>query len=539
MSSTIDSKTNSITKILVTDPIDDVCPSLLAEAGFEVSIRTDGPDEWASDLDQYHGWIIRSGTKIGADFLGLATSLKVIGRAGVGVDNVDLEEATRRGVLVLNAPDGNTISTAEHTCAMILSLARQIPYAHGSLQSGKWERKAFKGTELYKKTLGVVGLGKIGREVAARMQAFGMNVVATDPVVSLSAAERLGIEIMPFEELLAVSDILTFHVPLVKETANMLNADAVEHCKDGIRIINCARGGLLDESAVLKGLESGKIAGVALDVYRKEPPTSEERPLLDHERAVTTPHIAASTNEAQHRVAQQVTEQLVKALSGEPVDTAVNSVAVRLAAQPEIRPYLDLADRLGSLAGQLIDGQPEVLKIRFYGDFLREYDEILTVAAIKGFVSRWRTGEVNLINARVIAEDAALLIEEQRRPADRNFKNLLEVVAVNKGSRISVAGVVFGKNQPRIIRVNDFGFDIQAAGHILFYRNDDKPGMLASVGAILAEAGINIGALALGRKEKGATALTAINLDDPISTQVLGQISNLDGVHGIKSVQFN
>ncbi len=525
-------------RVLVTDPIDEICPRLLEDAGFEVSIRTGGPEEWAADLDRYAGWIIRSGTKIDADLLGRSTSLKVIGRAGVGVDNVDLEEATRRGVLVLNAPDGNTISTAEHTCALILSLARCIPYAHGSLQAGKWERKAFKGTELYEKTLGIVGLGKIGREVATRMQSFGMKVVATDPVVTTSAAERLSIELLPFHELLEVSDVLTFHVPLVKETANMLNRRTLERCRERVMIVNCARGGLFDEKAVLEGLESGKIAGVALDVYRQEPPAGEERILLDHARVVTTPHIAASTNEAQKRVARQVTEQLVSALRGEPVATAVNSMAIKLAAQPEIRPYMDLADRLGSLVGQLIEGQPEVLRVRLYGDWLRQYDEILSVAAVKGFVSRWCTEPVNLINARIIAEDAALLVEEQRMPADQNFKNLLEVVAVNKENRVSAAGVVFGKSQARIIRVNDFSFDIEAAGHILFYRNDDKPGMLASVGAILADAGINIGALALGRKEKGSTALTAVNLDEPVSNHVLDQISNLRGVHGIRTVQL-
>ncbi len=525
-------------RVLVTDPIDGICPALLTEAGFDVSLKTGGVGEWSADLDQYDGWIIRSGTKIDAELLGLATSLKVIGRAGVGVDNVDLEEATRRGVLVLNAPDGNTISTAEHTCAMILSLARRIPDAHGSLKSGKWERKIFKGTELYGKTLGVVGLGKIGREVSVRMQSFGMNVVASDPVVSPSAAEKLGIELVPFEKLLEVSHVLTFHVPLVDATANMLNEAAIERCLEGVMIVNCARGGLFDEEAVLAGLEAGKIAGVALDVFRNEPPAADDL-LLEHPRVVATPHIAASTGEAQERVAHQVTEQLISALRGEPVATAVNSMAIRMAAHPEVRPYLELADRLGSLVGQLIEGQPEVLKVRLYGDWLRQYDEILPVAAVRGFVSRWCSEPVNLINARVIAEDAALLIEEQKRPADPNFKNLVEVVAINSEDRVSAAGVVFGNRQPRIIRVNDFDFEIQPVGHILFYRNDDKPGMLASVGAVLAEAGINIGALALGRREKGATAMTAVSLDEPPSSQILNRIASLEGVHGIRSVQFN
>lgn len=526
-------------KVLISDPIDEICPKLLAEAGFEAALKTGGPEEWVSELDRYAGWIIRSGTSIGADLLDRAESLRVIGRAGVGVDNVDLAEATRRGVLVLNAPDGNTISTAEHTCAMILSLARRIPDAHSSLRSGKWDRKAFKGTELYQKTLGVVGFGKIGREVALRMQMFGMRVVASDPVVSPSAAERLGVELLAFDELLAESDFITFHVPLVEGTANMLNESTLAGCRDGVRIINCARGGLIDEKAVLEGLSSGKVAGMALDVYRSEPPQGDERVLIEHDRVVTTPHIAASTREAQNRVARQVTEQLIKALKGDPVETAVNSMAIKLAAQPEVAPYIDLAERLGSLVGQLTDGQPEVLRIRLFGEWLRKYDEILTVAAVKGFVSRWRNEPVNLINARVIAEEVALHIEEQRLPADLNFKNLVEVVSSNKAGEVSVAGAVFGNKQPRIIRVNGFDFEIQPIGHILFYYNDDKPGMLASVGAVLADAGINIGSLALGRREKGSTAMTAVSLDEPASKQVLSRIADLEGIHGIRAVQFS
>jgi D-3-phosphoglycerate dehydrogenase len=365
-----------------------------------------------------------------------------------------------------------------------------------------------------------------------------MRICASDPVVSRSAADKLGIQLLPYEELLEVSDFLTFHVPLVEGTANMLNERAIARCKDGVRIINCARGGLMDEAAVLAGLESGKIAGVALDVYRKEPPPEGDRPLLEHPAVVTTPHIAASTKEAQQRVAQQVTEQLVSALKGEPVETAVNSMAIRMAASPEIGPYLELADRLGSLVDQLFEGQPEVLQIRLYGERLKPFQEIVSVAAIRGFVSHWRTESVNLINARMIAEETALKIEEHRRPEDDNFKNLIEVVASNSETEVSAAGVVFGNRKTRVIRINGLDFEIQPVGHILFYYNDDKPGMLAGVGSILAESGINIGALALGRREKGSTAMTAVSLDEPIADSILDRIAALEGVHGIRTVQF-
>lgn len=490
------------------------------------------------DLSAYSGWIIRSGTRITKEMLAQATSLRVVGRAGVGVDNVDLSEATRRGILVLNAPDGNTISTAEHTCAMLLAMARRIPSAHASLQSGAWERKRFKGAELYEKTLGIVGLGKIGREVGARMRAFGMRIMACDPVIAPAAAERLGVTLVSYPELLAGSDLITFHVPLIDETRDMLNAEALAMCRDGVCIVNCARGGLLDERAVLAGLESGKVGGVALDVYRQEPPIGDDRALLEHPAVVSTPHIAASTGEAQERVARQVTEQLIGALRDEPVTTAVNSMAIRLAAQPELKPYLELAEKLGSLVGQLLGGQPSKLKIRCYGDWLRQYEEILSVAAVKGLVARWSDEPVNLINARIIAELAGLSIEEQLRPADQNFKNLVEVMVVGEENKMSAAGVVFGNRQPRIIRVDEYDFEIQPSGHILFYYNDDKPGMLASVGAILATAGINIGALALGRQERGSTAMTAISTDESISTEVLNDLRGIDGVSGLQRVNF-
>ncbi|HUF11090.1 MAG TPA: phosphoglycerate dehydrogenase [Rhodothermales bacterium] len=527
-------------KVILTDPIDGVCPEMLNAAGIEVRLPDPAkPEAWKDELSDVDGWIIRSGTRITAELMSRAVNLKVIGRAGVGVDNVDLESATRKGILVLNAPDGNTISTAEHTCAMILSLARNIPQADQSLEEGRWDRKSFKGTELYHKTIGVVGLGKIGMAVAHRMQSFGMTVVGVDPVVSAAAAEKLGIEMVSYSELLERADVITFHVPLVPDTANMLDRAALARCKKGVRIVNCARGGLIDEAALLEALKSGRVAGAALDVYSAEPPHEKLGELVKHPRVVTTPHIAASTAEAQRRVAEQVTVELIRALKGEPVGTAVNSVAIRQAANPEVQPYIDLARRLGSLLSQLTGEALDSAEVRYHGEWLSTYREILTVAALRGLMSRWRHDQVNLINARVLAEEAGLTVAEQLLPPDRSFKNLVEIVGSAGGRTRSISGVVFGNNRPRIIRIDEYDFDFQPAGHILFYRNQDRPGMLAAVGRVLADAGLNIGSLVLGRKEKGAMALTAVSTDEPVPDDVLKEVAALEGIEQIRAVYLD
>ncbi|MGA7306253.1 MAG: phosphoglycerate dehydrogenase [Rhodothermales bacterium] len=526
--------------VLVTDPIDEVCPGMLRDAGIEVRFPDSAaPNGWKEELGDIDGWIIRSGTKIDSDLMSRAKNLKVIGRAGVGVDNVDLESATRRGILVLNAPDGNTISTAEHTCAMILSMARNIPQADRSVEEGNWDRKSFKGAELYDKTIGVVGLGKIGKAVAQRMQSFGMTVIGTDPVVSAAAADKLGIELVSYGDLVERADFITFHVPLVAETKGMLDAGTLRRCRKGVRIANCARGGLIDEDALLEAIKSGHVAGAALDVYSSEPPVEEMAELLSNPRVVTTPHIAASTGEAQRRVAEQVTVEVIRALQGEPVRTAVNSMAIRLAANPEVQPYIDLTQRLGSLLSQLVGEAMDSVVIRYHGEWLSSFREILTVAVLRGLVSRWRSDPVNLINAKIVADEAGLSVEEQLLPPDQSFKNLMEIVGTVGGRTRSVSGVVFGKSRPRITRVDDYDFDIQASGHILFYSNVDRPGMLAAVGRILAEADLNIGSLALGRKEKGTTALTAISLDEPLPDAVLRKIAALDGVEQIRAIHID
>lgn len=527
--------------VLITDNVDPICIELLEAEGITANVQLKrSPEELKALAATADGWIIRSGTKVTADLLEAgAGNLKVVGRAGVGVDNVDLSAATRHGILVINAPDGNTISTAEHSCAMLMALARQISQANASLRSGKWERKAFTGAELYEKTLGVIGVGKIGRAVAERMQSFGMNVLGFDPVLSREVAERLGITLVPLEQLMAESDFITIHTPLNAATRSMFNADTLPTCKPTVRIVNCARGGIVDEAALLDALNNGQVAGAALDVYSQEPPPAELEQLVQHPAVVATPHIAASTAEAQKKVAIQVTEQVIRALKGEAVHTPVNAMAIRMAAQREVQPYLGLAEKLGLIAVQLCEGTVEKITVKCHGDIPHRYAEVLTLSTLKGLLSTVADKPVNLINAPILAEELGLKVEEQRAAGGGSFTNLVEVVLRTGDGETSVAGTIFNDTDPRLVRVDGYSFEVVPEGRLLFYRNVDRPGMLATVGGILAKADINIGALALGRTGRGAMALTAISLDEALPGVIVQEIAQLEGVEGVRLVEMH
>lgn len=524
--------------VLITDRVDPICMELLEEHGFTPEMQLDVSDgELQEAVARAQGWIVRSGTTVTEDLINAGQELQVIGRAGVGVDNIDLEAATRKGLLVINAPDGNTISTAEHTCAMLMTMARDIPQAHASLAGGKWERKRFMGSEVYDKTLGIVGVGKIGREVAKRMAGFGMTVIGHDPVLSEDVAERLDVELVSLEELCERSDFITVHTPLNDSTRGLFDHAQLRQCKEGVRVVNCARGGIIDEDALFDALESGQVAGAALDVYSEEPPPPALERLISHPRVVSTPHIAASTDEAQAKVARQITEQVIRALEGQSVHTPVNAMTLRMAGKREVQPYLQLADQLGQVAGQLADGPLQEVTVRCYGEAPHRYAEVLTVAALKGVLARWVDTPVNLINAPVLAEENGLRVEEQRATTADGFSNQIEVVLTAEHEQRLVAGTLFATDDPRLVRVDEFdGLEVRPTGSMLFYQNEDRPGMLAAVGAILAEAGINIGALALGRRSKGATALTVINVDEPVSSALRDRIAEVEGVRGVRTV---
>ena len=524
-------------KVLITDPVDQVCVDLLESNGIKADVQIKKSDEELRSIaEDADGWIIRSGTTITAELIDAAKRLKVIGRAGVGVDNIDLDAATRRGVLVINAPDGNTISTAEHTCAMLMSLARRIPHAHQSLSGGKWDRKTFTGSELYEKTLGIVGVGKIGRAVAERMAGFGMTVIGYDPVLAPEAAERMGIKLVDVDEIFRRSDFITIHAPLNDSTRGLLNRESMARCKPGVRIVNCARGGIVDEVDLFEALESGQVGGAALDVYSQEPPPASLEKLLSHPHVVATPHIAASTDEAQSKVAKQITEQVIDALNGVPVQSPVNAMAIKMAAQPEVQPYLSLADRLGQIVSQLSEGKIRGVSVRCRGDIPRRFAEVLSISAVRGVLSRWITEPVNLINAPFLAEEMGVSISEERETAKGGYTNMIEVgLDTDIGGRV-VAGTIFDTDEPRLVRVDDYWLEVKPEGRLLFYKNVDKPGMLAAVGRILARRNINIGALALGRTGRGSLALTAVSVDEDVPDSVLKEIAELDGVEMIRRV---
>ncbi|MDA0378035.1 MAG: phosphoglycerate dehydrogenase [Bacteroidetes bacterium] len=526
-------------RVLLTDSVHPACYTMLEEAGIEAV----NGSKWAADqiseaCSDFDGWIIRSGTTIGKEWIEKAGKLKVIGRAGVGVDNVDLSAATRRGVLVLNAPAGNTLSTAEHTMAMLLSIARSVPAASASIKSGQWDRKTFMGAELHGKTLGILGLGKIGKEVAVRAQAFGMRVIGSDPMLTPEAAERMGIDLVDVDTIIAESDYITVHTPLVAATRGLFNDETLGRCKRGVGIINCARGGIVDESALLRALESGQVSGAGLDVFTSEPPVEELRPLLDHPRTVCTPHIAASTEEAQEKVARQVTEQVIHALRGEPVLTAVNAMAIRLAAQSEVQPYLALAEQLGRAARQLAPGRTSRLKVRCHGDVPRRYMDVIHVSALKGFLQEGWSEPVNLVNALVLAQEAGLTVDvETFHPGD-SYSNLIGLELSGAEGSFTMTGSLFGGSDPRIVSVDGYDVELRLNGRMLLYRNQDRPGMLAAVGTLLAEAGINIGSMALGRNRPGEEALTVIAVDSPLPETVLDAVSGLEGVHRVSMLEF-
>lgn len=524
-------------KILISDSIEQSCVDILREEGFEVDVHTGlKPDELKTIIGDYTGLLVRSSTKVTADVIAAMSNMKVIGRAGAGVDNIDVDSATRKGVLVMNTPGGNTISTAEHTISMMLALARNIPQANQDLCAGKWERKKYMGTELFEKTIGVIGLGKVGREVALRCKAFGMTVIGYDPLLSNEVADKLGIELTSLEEIYRRSDFITVHTPLNEETRGMIAEKQLAACKKGVRIINCARGGIVDEQALLKGLESGHVAGAALDVFVKEPPG--DHLLLEHPKVIATPHLGASTEEAQEKVAIQIAHQVVDALKGRAIAGAVNAEFIQLAMRDEIKPYLTLVEKMGNLQAQLMTGKLRSITATYCGESLHQSMEILSAGILKGVLSNLMSEPVNYINAPIIAKEMGIVLNEKRDRDSENYTHLITVAFETDRESRSFSGTVFGNKDVRIVAIDHFHFEIKPEGYMLFYSNIDRPGMLASVSSILGRAKINIAGLSLGRYEIGKKALTVVSLDSDIPEPVLREITNIEGVYEAKVVKL-
>ncbi len=524
-------------KILVSDDLDQRCIEILREEGYEVdNCPGVSREELKRIIGMYDALIVRSSTAVDGEIIGLATNLKVIGRAGTGVDNIDVESATHRGILVMNTPGGNTVSAAEHTISMMLSLARNIPQAHMSLSRGEWNRKKFVGMEVFEKTIGIIGLGKIGREVAQRCLGLGMKVIGYDPVMQNDVALKLRIELVNLAELYRRSDFISVHTPLTNETRGLLNDETLSGCKRGVRIINCARGGIVDERALLRALNSGHVGGAALDVFETEPPC--DNPLLSHERVIVTPHLGASTEEAQEKVAMQIAHQVADALRNRAFVGAVNVSDRQLSVQEEVRPYLALAEKLGSLAAQSSPGKLRGLTIIVGGDLVSSSLDLLKAGVLKGILSHLLPDPVNLINATVLAREMGLAVKEQREIDGENFVNLLGLRYETDREVREVAGTVFAPSSIRLVKMDGFRIEVNPAAHLLIYVNVDKPGMLARVGSILATHDVNIAGVSLGRSAIGAKALTVMNIDSDIPKEALDQLCSVEGVTQVRVVHL-
>ncbi|WP_456456161.1 phosphoglycerate dehydrogenase [Thermovibrio sp.] len=489
-------------------------------------------------IPQYHALITRSGTPVNEELLSRAEKLKVVGRAGVGVDNIDLDAASRRGILVVNAPTGNTLAATEHTMGMMIAAARLIPYAHKSLKEERlWERKKFMGVELAGKTLGIIGFGRIGSRVGIRAKAFDMKVIAYDPYIKREKAEKLGVELVDeLEELLKRSDIITVHTPLTEETRNMITKKEIEKMKDGVILLNIARGGIINEKDLYEALVSGKVRAAAVDVFTKEPAT--DNILLNAPNIVVTPHIGANTFESQTNVAVIIANQVLAALRGKEVEFAVNAPYEDTTAAKALKPFMELAEKLGLFAVQVACSRSKEIELEFRGD-LGEELKPLTTAFLKGFLQKVVDIPVNLINAPFLAKEKGIRIVEVRRPEGINFKRLIRVVCKKEnGEEFSVAGTVMDDKFPKIVEINGFLFDLKPEGKLLLIKNYDVPGVIGKLGSILGKYKVNIAGFQLGRKEKGKEAKGVILIDDDVPPQAISEIKEIPEILEVKQVNL-
>lgn len=518
-------------KVLVSDPLAEAGIAIL-RAGAAVDVRIGLPrEDLLAILPEYDALIVRSETKVSTEVLNAGTNLRVVTRAGVGTDNIDVEAATERGILVLNTPGPNSIAAAEHTLAIILSLLRHVARADASLRAGRWERKNFVGSELYRKTLGVVGLGRIGREVTSRARAFGMEVLIYDPYVSAVAAEALGATAAPLNALLERADVVTLHLPLLPETRGILGAPELARMKSGAFLINCARGGLVDEAALYEALVSGHLAGAGLDVFEKEPPT--DSPLLTLPNVVVTPHLAASSAEAQEGVGIVAAETTLAALRGELVDNAVNLPGLAPGALAALKPWLDLADRLGQLLAATIDEPAEALELGFNGALAGLNPTIIGSAALAGFLSSAIPEQVTLINARLLAARRGIQVSERftaGRPDEPSTVELRVTAAGQQEHSHAATGAVDTEGRERVLALDGFAVSLDPGGKLLFISHQDQPGRIGAVGTLLGARGVNIAAMQVGRQRVRGQAVMIVTLDDPLPRVVLEEIRGIEGL---------
>jgi D-3-phosphoglycerate dehydrogenase len=523
-------------KILIADPIAQEGIDLL-KGHADVDVKTGMKlEELVAVVGDYDALVVRSETKVTAAVIEAGKKLQVVARAGIGVDNIDLDAATGAGIAVVNAPTGNTVAAAEHTVALMLALSRNIPAAHRSMKDGEWKRSAFMGVEVRNKTLGVIGLGRVGSEVVRRAQSFAMNLVAYDPFVAPDYAHRLGVELLSFEELLDQSDFITLHTPLTENSRNLISTKELDRMKPDARLINVARGELIDEEALLAALNDGKLGGVALDVFAKEPPGPN--PLLDHPKVVITPHLGASTQEAQREVAVEAAEQVLTVLKGEPARNTVNAPFVAPEVHAVLEPYIRVALVVGKLVTHLAEGQFLGVTIGYQGEITEHDTATLKAAVLAGVLGPVTTGQVNLINSSRLAQERGLNVTEQRNAVAQEYSSLISATLETTEGSISITGTSM-RNEPHIVRFNEYWMDIiPTVPYLLFVDNQDQPGSIGAVGTLAGRHNINISFMEVGRLNLRGRAMMVLGLDDPVPPNVMDEINALSHIYNARLVKL-
>jgi len=524
-------------KVLIADALSDKAVEILRSAELTVDTKTGLKGvELQAIISDYDALIVRSATKATKDIIDKGTNLKIIGRAGIGVDNVDVTAATEKGIVVMNTPQGNALAAAEHSIALMFAAARKVAYADRTMKEGKWEKKSLMGMELYEKTLGVIGIGNIGSIVAEKAVALGMRVIAYDLFISKEFAHDIGVELVDFDTLLKKSDFIAIHVPLVKETRGMINKDTIAKMKRGVTIINVARGPIVVEKDLLDALNSGQVGCAALDVFDEEPPP-KENPLVLSEKTICTPHLGASTKEAQDKVAIDIANQIVDYFRNGVIKNSVNAPSVTLEVAKQISPYLKLAEKLGTVVSRITEFPIKEVNIQYMGEIAAAETKILTQGIVKSILQEQMEG-VNYVNAPVVAKSRAVKIKETKTAEGGDFASLLTITVKGEGGENMVQGTLFGKKEPRLIKVNNIYLEADLRGHMLFVYNYDKPGVIASIANVFYIRGINIGGMHFGRESVGGLAISLLDLDKDIEDNVIREIQSLPNIVAIKKIEL-
>ncbi|HBO85169.1 MAG: phosphoglycerate dehydrogenase [Deltaproteobacteria bacterium GWC2_42_11] len=526
-------------KVLISDSMSERCVDIFKNtSGIQVDVKTKlKPEDLKGIIKDYHALVVRSATKVTKEIIDAADNLKVIGRAGTGIDNIDVNAATKKGIVVMNTPGGNTVTTAEHAISMMLSLSRKIPQATASMRKGEWEKKKFEGTEVTGKMLGILGVGNIGSVVADRAMGLKMNVIAYDPFISQEAAGRMGVELVSLDELYRRSDFISIHAPLTNETKNMVNKDVFAKMKKGVKVINCARGGIVNEKDLCEAIKAGIVSGAAFDVFEKEP-APQDNPLLKMEEVILTPHLGAATFEAQESVAIAIAEQIAEYLSKGTIRNAVNVPSIPTELLSTLSPYLTLAEKLGSLQGQILAGGIEEVTVEYTGDVVNYDVAGITISALKGLLDQVLDQYVNFVNATFVAKERGIKVVEIKSSRPIDFASSITIKVKTRGEENIVEGAMFGKKDLRIVRINKFFIDAVPEGYLLMLHNYDKPGVIGNIGTLLGENNINIARLHLGREAIGGEAVSVWNIDTPISEDVLKKLLKLPNIISAKMVKL-